>query len=62
MKYLPDHPEIVSIEQTGYPTYCQPSLYFCIECGNEIEGEIYEDEKYEFLCEKCLLMLHKKVW
>ena len=60
--YVPDHPQVRWIEQTGYPSWNQPVEVYCCECGCELEDEIYEDEKYEYLCENCLLMLHKKVW
>ncbi len=33
----------------------------CDWCGRDLECEPeYEDENHEYLCEKCLLMLHKK--
>lgn len=34
--------------------------FYCCECGNEIEDDIYEDEHNEFLCADCLKLLHKK--
>lgn len=57
-----EHPEITCAERTGYPSWNQPMEIYCGECGQEIEGEIYEDEYYQFLCEKCLKFLHKKKW
>lgn len=59
---VPDHPEIQSIERTGYPTWNQPEdrIIYCGECGCEIVGDVYEDDSYDYLCRDCLLMLHKK--
>lgn len=59
---IPDHPDIASAERTGYPTWNQPreAEYYCGECGRELTSDMYEDEHYEYLCEDCLLMLHKK--
>lgn len=55
------HPEIDWIENTGYPSYAQPSDHVCEECGAELDdGEVYEDERHDFLCQECLLHLHEK--
>lgn len=57
------HPEITWAEQTGYPSFNQPTSIYCCDCGNEITDEtIYEDDNYEFLCEYCLKRLHRKEW
>ena len=55
-----DHPEIKWCERTGYPSWNQPEVYHCSRCDDEIDGEVYEDFGYEYLCESCLLNLHKK--
>lgn len=34
-------------------------VYYCDECGEEIEGDIYEAEGDE-LCEECLLARYRK--
>ena len=57
-----EHPDITQALLTGYPLDNQPEPIYCCECGRELDGEIYEDFLHEFLCEKCLLMLHKKEW
>ena len=57
-----DHPDIEFAERTGYSPYDKPKAYYCDRCNDEIEGEIYEDDRYEYLCEYCILALHKKVW
>lgn len=59
---VPDHPEIVCIQLTGYPSYMQESnAPHCEICGVEMdEGEVYEDAHYDCLCEECLLDIHKK--
>lgn len=62
LPYVPDHPDIQWAERTGYPQWNQPKDYYCGECGCEIDGEIYEDSGYEYLCEDCILRLHKKAW
>jgi hypothetical protein len=55
------HPEITWIEETGYPSWCQPKEYHCELCGDELYvDEIYEDINHDFLCEHCLLKLHHK--
>jgi hypothetical protein len=38
---------------------CQPIAETCECCGDEIDGVVYTDEKYDKLCEECLLELHK---
>ena len=57
---VPDHPDIRDIERTGYPRCYQPEPIYCGECGNEIRNDVYEDEHYDYLCEDCLLRLHRK--
>ena len=55
------HPEISWIERTGYTSWNQPKYYNCEMCGDELTpDEIYEDIGYEYLCENCVLKLHKK--
>lgn len=55
------HPEITWLEETGYPSWLQPEEYNCEVCGDELyPDEIYEDINHDFLCEHCLLKLHKK--
>lgn len=60
--HIPDHPEIRSMERTGYPTWLQEDddKEYCGECGREIEeGEdSYECRTHRILCEDCLKMLH----
>jgi formylmethanofuran dehydrogenase subunit E len=61
----PDHPDIVAIERTGYPSWMkEEDDVFCEECGEDITDydERYYDEKHEHLCERCLKFLHKKDW
>ena len=55
----PDHPEVESIMRTGYPSWMKDEPV-CERCGDEISGEVYEDECHETLCEYCLLKLHLK--
>lgn len=55
-----EHPDIEWAERTGYPKWNQPKLYHCDRCGDEIDGDIYEDDFYDCLCELCLLSTHKK--
>jgi hypothetical protein len=57
---IPDHPDIQSIERTGYPQDNQPVPIYCGECGCELQDDVYEDNYYDYLCERCLLRLHKK--
>lgn len=57
---LPDHPDIVWIERTGYPSWCQPIDIICDNCGDVIEDEVYQDECHDTLCLDCLLKLHLK--
>lgn len=61
MYSIPDHPEIRSIEATGYPTWGQPEEIYCEECGRNLDSEtVYVDESHEALCDECLLGLHEK--
>lgn len=56
-----DHPEIESLERTGYPTWAQDTEPDrCCECGRVIYGEVYECRTHETLCLECLKMLHAK--
>ena len=56
-----EHPEITCTLRTGHPSWMQPEEVFCDWCGDDIsDEEVYEDEDYEYLCEDCLLKLHKK--
>lgn len=57
-----EHPEISRALATGYPSWKQPKVYCCSRCGYEIDGEIYEDFDHDYLCECCLLELHRKEW
>lgn len=58
---IPDHPEIRSMEKTGYPTWNQPEPIYCDECGRNLDSEtIYSDRLHTNLCADCLLMLHEK--
>lgn len=58
-----DHPEIECAMRTGYPSWNQPIMYLCEECGRDISDEMaYEDECHNLLCERCLLKLHEKAW
>lgn len=58
-----DHPEIVSAERTGYPSWNQPVNHYCENCGKDITDEdIYADGAHNFLCRSCLLILHEKTW
>lgn len=58
---LPDHPDIASALQYGYPSWAQPKEYHCELCGDPLYfDEIYEDFNHDFLCECCLLKLHRK--
>ena len=60
---LPDHPEIEWAMRTGYPSWKQPESHYCGECGICLDHEDeYEDAQHEYLCESCLLALHKKWW
>lgn len=55
---MSDDPIISEIMATGYPSRHQNLQVFCCECGDELTGDIYEDEKHDALCKDCLLMLH----
>lgn len=56
-----EHPEIGWIERTGYPSWNQPRYCYCEMCGDELTAdEVYEDDVHDYLCEMCLLKLHKK--
>lgn len=57
-----EHPDIEWAHRTGYGKYNQPIVIRCCECGDEIDGDVYEDEHNVSLCEYCLLRLHKKEW
>ena len=60
---LREHPDIEWAHRTGYPSWNQPKSYHCEECGECLDDEeIYETDTHDFLCEKCLLSLHKKWW
>ena len=61
MEMLRDHPEIESIERTGYPTWLQPTAHYCEECGARLaDGEVFEDGAHDYLCKECLCTLHEK--
>lgn len=56
-----EHPEIRWVERTGYPSWNQPKYFNCEMCGDELTSdEVYEDLGYDYLCENCLLKLHKR--
>ena len=56
-----EHPEVTCILRTGYPSWMQPEEIYCERCGDDIsDEEVYEDDEYEYLCEDCLLEIHKK--
>lgn len=57
--YVPDHPDIVSAERTGYP---RRRKIYCDECSKDITDdiEIYEDTYHQHLCKECLLYFHRK--
>ena len=56
-----EHPDRTAALKTGYPSWNQPKSYYCEECGEELNPEeVYEDFGYDYLCEDCLLGLHKK--
>ena len=58
-----DHPDIVEIERTGYPSWCQPQSHYCEECGVCLDDEeVYEDNAHDYLCKECLCMLYEKRW
>lgn len=57
---LPDHPQIESAMRTGYPTWTDTSVIYCDKCGDEIDGDVFEDEQYDTLCLHCLEDLHRK--
>ena len=58
---LIEHPEITYTLRTGYPSWNQPKTYQCELCGEELNSdEVYEDSTYDYLCEECLMKLHKK--
>ena len=59
-----EHPEITWIERTGYPSYAQytqPTEINCEYCGEVIEeDDSYIDTYYDYICEDCLLKLHRR--
>ena len=63
MYELKDHPDIESALRTGYAVCNQPEYFYCQMCNEELSvDEVYEDFGFDYLCEDCLLKLHKKVW
>jgi hypothetical protein len=56
------HPDITHALLTGYPRGGEPKPHFCEFCEREIDDSetVYEDEHYDYLCERCLLYLHVK--
>lgn len=58
-----EHPHIESAHKTGYAPWNQPKSHYCEECGKCLDDEDeYEDITHDYLCEECLLSLHKKWW
>lgn len=56
-----EHPDITCALRTGYPSWNQPKERHCEICGHELyASDTYEDFDHEFLCEDCLLKLHRK--
>ena len=52
---VPDHPDIISCERTGYPSWNQPDPHvYCEICGKDIT---YEDKidiaDHEVMCVSC---------
>ena len=63
MSDLREHPDIEWAHKTGYGSHNQPKSTYCEECHKCLDDEDeYEDATHDFLCEECLLMLHKKWW
>lgn len=57
-----EHPEITWAERTGYPSYSQPIEINCEYCGEEVDEDAsYVDTYYDYLCEDCLLKLHRRL-
>lgn len=55
------HPEITWIENTGYPSWYRNHQIICEWCDRDItDQDVYEDENYKCLCERCILRLHRK--
>lgn len=61
---IPENYALAHVMKTGYPQGYEEAepLAYCGECTCELydESEVYEDEKYAYLCEDCLKMLHQK--
>lgn len=58
---VPDHPDIIWAERTGYPEWNQPQATLCEYCGEELwEDEVFQDEYHDHLCKWCLLALHRR--
>ena len=56
-----EHPEITCALRTSYPSWRQPKEHSCEVCGDELYlDETYEDFDHDFVCETCLLQLHRK--
>ena len=56
-----EHPDITETLKNGYTSWNRPEYYYCNKCGEELNPEeVYEDFGYDYLCEDCLLSLHKK--
>lgn len=56
-----EHPDITETLKNGYTSWNRPEYYYCCKCGEELNPEeVYEDFGYDYLCEDCLLGLHKK--
>ena len=57
---IPDHPHIRYAEQTGHSPWVDDYIPVCENCGDEIDGDVYADWRFDTLCEDCLLKLHRK--
>ena len=56
MEFVPDHPVIQNMENTGYPDGKAPKvIHRCFVCGNEIcEGEEFYQLWDKPRCEECV--------
>lgn len=59
-EHIPDHPDIETAIRTGYSPWNQEYIPVCENCGDEIDGDEYADWRFDTLCERCLLSLHRK--
>lgn len=58
------HPLITEIERYGHPAWMTEETIYCEKCQKDLSdsADVYDDWFHEYLCEDCLLELHRKEW